>query len=143
MAERARCWGTAGGAVLIYAAAVALGISRRPDIGREGVIFNHGVAFGLFAASPPWLLAGASALGLAALALAMWKFAAFRIPLAVIFAGALANWTERLWWGGIVDFWHIPGYPYTFNLADIAIRTGMLAVFIQYVLARSGTRRST
>lgn len=141
--KRLRGWSTGLIMLIVYIAALGLGIVNRANIGRQGVIFNRGMAFGLLAYAPSWSLAVVSALAMAALVAAWWRWREYQTVLAIIFAGALANWTERLLWGGIVDFWRVPGYPFVFNLGDIAIRLGMIALVIQYwLLTRSVRTRS-
>ena len=50
----------------------------------------------------------------------------FYASFALIIGGGIANITDRIFRGCVVDFIHIPLWPTTFNLADVAITTGVL-----------------
>ena len=47
--------------------------------------------------------------------------------LALIFAGAVGNYADRIWRGYVVDFVHLAHWP-VFNLADVYITLGALAL---------------
>ena len=49
-----------------------------------------------------------------------------RMALAVVMGGALGNIVDRLADGAVTDWIHVAWYPATFNLADLAIRAGVL-----------------
>lgn len=57
--------------------------------------------------------------------------------LAVIFAGAIGNFIDRMWLGYVRDFlsFHIFGWDFpVFNVADICISVGFAALIIYYVV---------
>jgi signal peptidase II len=59
------------------------------------------------------------------------KRPAYWVGLSILLGGALANWVQRIVWVGVVDYWHISGYPYVFNLADVAIKVGIAIILVQ------------
>ena len=97
---------------------------------------NTGVAFGIAAASRPWILIG---IGLAlATGLSVWllrtrsKFQAIGLGFAI--GGALGNIADRILLGSVRDFldfhWDRYHWP-AFNLADVFILIGLsIVVFI-------------
>lgn len=92
-------------------------------------LINHGVGFGLLA-HLPWMADIGVGVGFAML-MAWYRFwPSGRYPLAVIGGGALANLVSRVLYGGVVDYWHWQPYPFTFNAADIAIRAGVVYLFL-------------
>lgn len=105
------------------------------------VLHNPGVGFGLLTGSP----AGAVALesgGLVVLGL-LYAFVhtpAERHLLAVAGGGAIANFIDRLAHGTVTDWIHIAGYTPTFNLADIAVRIGVLTAVVLTIKGSSGRR---
>ena len=54
--------------------------------------------------------------------------------LGVIAGGALGNLTDRIRLGSVVDFIQIRFWPTDFNLADAAIRAGVLAILLALLL---------
>ena len=111
--------------------------------------WNTGISYGLFQQQG---LAGSSALlafkVAAVVFLWIWLArAAFRVTaaaLALIIGGALGNAIDRLHWPGVLDFvlFHIEtaGFSfrwYVFNLADLAIVAGVVALL--YDSLRTGT----
>lgn len=96
---------------------------------------NTGVNFGLFAsgsAHQQILLAAFAAL--VSLALLVWSARTERLWIALgcgmVVGGALANATDRLTEGGVIDFLNVTccgiHNPFAFNLADVAIFAGAL-----------------
>jgi lipoprotein signal peptidase len=119
----------AGAVALLDQLAKALAIRLLPA---SGLVYNTGAAFG-FLSGHAWALAAA---GLAAIPLLLgmdrlWQFGqAGRWGLALALGGAVGNTLDRLLSGRVVDFITVPGYPFQFNLADVAIRLGaMLLLF--------------
>jgi signal peptidase II len=74
------------------------------------------------------------------------------IAWAVVLGGAAGNLADRLirapglGRGAVVDWIHVDGYPATFNLADLALRAGVVVAVITMILAgrssSSGSQRS-
>jgi len=114
--------------------------SPRPLLGdwiRLSLVHNTGSAFGLVEATWPLLVIGfaclvaiplvvASRPGLSQLQTA-W--------LAAIWGGSTGNLLDRLRAGGVTDFIDLRVWP-VFNVADIAITLGFIALAIQLVLRR-------
>jgi signal peptidase II len=111
-------------------------------------VYNEGGAMGT-SLGPSWLY---TILTLAALALIIRYFIknesdgiSIKIPLALIFGGAVGNLIDRIRFGKVVDFIDIdiPDIPFlgitrwwTFNVADAAITCG-LVVFVIGLFLRS------
>ena len=94
---------------------------------------NEGVAFGMFEEGGGWLIAFAVA-ALAALVV-FFAFHALRplawLAIGLLLGGAAGNLVDRAREGAVTDFIDLPLWP-AFNLADVAIVVGVLALF--YVL---------
>lgn len=92
------------------------------------LFYNTGVAFSLGASLPPWTVAAATGLIIAALS---WFLLASepamtglsRTGAALLLGGALGNFIDRLDGRGVVDFLHSGWFP-TFNLADVLVTAG-------------------
>jgi len=111
------------------------------------LVLNPGLAFGIFAATPPgwrWLVA---LLSLSAL----WVLAVFStrllpaggvpaaLGLGLIFGGAVGNLIDRGRFGAVVDFidLHWKGYHWpAFNVADSAITVGAGLLALRLLLSR-------
>jgi signal peptidase II len=92
---------------------------------------NRGVAFGLAGDVPPLLVGvmiGALVVVLAILALQAGRPTVW-LPAGLLLGGALANLSDRVRQGAVTDFIDLPLWP-TFNLADVAIVAGVLALFV-------------
>lgn len=101
------------------------------------LMFNSGISFSLFASSSgviSWELTGIIAL-IVALLIVAWRFYALTrtadIGFGLIIGGAIGNFVDRLYIGGVIDFvelycgrWSWP----TFNVADAAIVVGFLLI---------------
>lgn len=60
----------------------------------------------------------------------LWvKFRHFRIPLALIYAGAVSNLIDRLLYNGVIDYIEVWIFP-VFNIADIMIVAGVVLLLI-------------
>jgi signal peptidase II len=60
-----------------------------------------------------------------------------RIAVAVLLGGAVGNLLDRVVNGAVTDWVRVAWYPATFNLADVAIRSGVLvAVAVRVVRDR-------
>ncbi|MEK9156393.1 MAG: signal peptidase II [Patescibacteria group bacterium] len=49
----------------------------------------------------------------------------YRLPLGLVFGGIASNLIDRVWRGGVIDYWQIPAL-FRFNLADIFILAGLI-----------------
>ena len=88
---------------------------------------NLGFAFGLL---PGYLNGLIAFLVLSAVVYLFFKQKEFIFyaPFAPILGGGIANLTDRIFKGCVVDFIRIPLWPTTFNLADVAITVGVLLI---------------
>lgn len=90
---------------------------------------NTGVAFGLLSGGGALVLV----LSAAALALLVGYFVrhpekpALWVPTGLLLGGAVGNAIDRVRLGAVTDFLKVPYWP-AFNVADIAITTGVLAL---------------
>lgn len=95
------------------------------------VVRNPGVAFGLGSALPKALLLGVT---IGVVLLLGWMIVADhlqqRSAAALILGGAVANIVDRAGDGSVVDVIDVGWWP-TFNLADVAIVTGVGLMFLQ------------
>ena len=107
---------------------------------------NLGVSLGYFPGTSPemrWGLVGLT--GLIALVVSVWLLRERKLgdilPLGVILGGALGNIRDRATLGYVVDFadLHFGDFrPFLiFNVADAAITTGAILVFVDLLLVKS------
>ena len=149
--RRRLAWSRAGlvlGAVLLadQASKAAVVDSVRPGT-REAVfpgvelvhVRNEGVAFGVLAGGHALVVAVVSAalLGVVVYFATHAERPLIWLPAGLLMGGALGNLVDRLGDGGVTDFIKVPLWP-AFNLADIAITTGVLSLL--YVI-EEGARR--
>ena len=119
--------GTALGVVAVDEVTKAIALSR------GGTQVNLGVSFGLLADHPA-LATLASTAALCAVAIAAWKWARTStqfLALGLILGGGVGNGLNWLALGrsaGVIDWIRIPGYPAAFNIADVAIRLGVVII---------------
>jgi len=105
------------------------------------MVWNPGVSYGLFAASSAFGTAVLVAVSLAAVAgLGYWLWSMGSLSLAIgvglVIGGALGNLVDRLVYGRVADFFHFYGFGYdwyVFNVADIAITLGAVAIIYEVV----------
>ena len=109
---------------------------------------NGGAAFSLFAesASPHlvhWILVGFNLVAATAVFIALIRlgdrFTLTTVALALILAGALGNFHDRLLYGSVVDFIEVHIFSYhwpDFNVADSAIVSGACMLFLDTLLPR-------
>lgn len=94
-------------------------------------VANSGASFGLGAQHP---LVVAVVAAVATLAVFWWQTKAVsvgeRLAVAVVLGGALGNLIDRLANGAVTDWVGISWYPATFNLADVAIRGGVVVALV-------------
>lgn len=144
-------WGRAGlvvGVVLVLDQLTKLLVRDGITRGDEDPVFpglklvhvrNDGVAFGIAAGGKTLVIV---LIGVALLALLgyfarhtdrplMW------LPTGLLIGGALGNILDRVRDGAVTDFLKVPAWP-AFNLADVAITVGVLA--LAYVLEGGGDR---
>lgn len=109
-------------------------------------VLNTGISYNIGAGSAPPAVLSAFAV-VAALAMLVWiarasTGALMAISVGLIVGGALANAIDRLWLGGVADFYllHAYGYSwYVFNIADAAIVAGVVGLlYDSFVPSRSG-----
>jgi signal peptidase II len=110
------------------------------------MVWNPGISYGLFPASSAmgtWALMGVSSLAVAALT--WWLWGSTSRPLAaglgLIIGGALGNnLIDRLVYGKVADFFHFYGFGYdwyVFNIADLAITLGAMAILYDVLQPQS------
>jgi signal peptidase II len=93
-------------------------------------VSNKGVAFGAFSGRPVVMIIVAVALA----GLVLWFVLHLHRPLVwlptgLLLGGALGNIIDRLRDGAVTDFIKLPVWP-AFNLADVAITVGVLALLV-------------
>jgi signal peptidase II len=106
------------------------------------LVRNSGASFGIGAGHP--LLITLTAVAILAIAVALLVRTSNRavaLSLAAVAGGAAGNLADRLirgpglGRGAVVDWIHVAGYPATFNIADVAIRLGVVAAVIAALAA--------
>ncbi len=103
------------------------------------MVWNPGVSYGLFPASSVWGTALLVVVALAAVAgLGYWLWGMTSLSLGIgvglVIGGALGNLIDRLVYGRVADFFHFYGFGYdwyVFNVADIAIFFGAIAIIYE------------
>jgi len=96
--------------------------------------YNDGVAFSIGRTLPTWLLLLATFAVAAALLVAGWRGALVPpVVVGLLVGGAIANFLDRLVGGSVVDMIYLSWWP-TFNLADVAITTGAIALVVYSML---------
>jgi len=111
------------------------------------LVTNPGLAFGIFAATPPewrWLVALLSLAALSVLAVLSTRLLPAggmpaALSLGLIFGGAVGNLIDRGRFGAVVDFidFHWRGYHWpAFNVADSAITIGAGLLALRLLLSR-------
>lgn len=95
------------------------------------LVHNSGIGFGIPTGGPGLAIA-ISALGLVLLVILLLRAtgSTVRVALAVALAGGVSNLLDRLAQGSVTDWIHVAGYSPTFNLADVAVRGGLLFALI-------------
>jgi signal peptidase II len=116
-----------------------LSIDVLPGFVHFRMAWNRGVNFGLFANDSdagPWALIGLSLL--IAAAVTVWaarrRDPLFTLGAGLLVGGALGNAWDRFVYGAVADFLNVTccgvQNPFSFNVADIAIFAGALAVAV-------------
>ena len=105
-----------------------------PDIFHWTYIVNHGAAFGILM-HQRWIFLLIVALLVTALYLGRQRLAKAplyaRIGTGTLLGGALGNGWDRLYLGGVVDFFDFRIWP-IFNVADIAICVGVPLLILYF-----------
>jgi len=139
------CYHGHGDSFLVKAGSGALtfGVPTSPGVPKAladltlTLTYNDGIAFGLASGAGPLVIV----LALIALVALGWFVASAppgwptAIAGGLILGGALGNLFDRVARGEVVDFVSIPAWP-AFNLADVAITLGVLALAV--IVIRSG-----
>ena len=106
------------------------------------MVWNPGISYGLFPASGrlgTFALIGMSVIAIGVLSWLLWRASsrALAIGYGLIIGGALGNnLVDRLVYGKVADFFHFYGFGYdwyVFNVADIAITLGAVAIIYEVV----------
>jgi signal peptidase II len=101
------------------------------------MVWNPGISYGLFPASGrlgTFLLIGLSVGAVAVLSWLLWRATSrsLAIGYGLIIGGALGNnLVDRVIYGKVADFFHFYGFGYdwyVFNIADVAITLGAIAI---------------
>lgn len=127
----------AGVDLVVKATAVArLSGGEAVDLGPVNLrlYYNPGVAFSLGETLPTWVIIAATGLIIAGLVWYLWSSVSTLTALshaggAVLLGGALGNFIDRLDGAGVVDYLHTGWFP-TFNLADVFVTTGVIALLV-------------
>ncbi|QHE84983.1 signal peptidase II [Hydrogenophaga sp. BPS33] len=120
-------------------------------------VHNSGAAFSFLAGASGWQRWFFTAVGVGASVFIVWMLRShpgqklFAFALACILGGALGNVIDRLWHSYVVDYldFHWPflaglfpgGHFPSFNLADIAISVGAVALILDEILRVRRSRR--
>lgn len=116
-------------------------------------VLNTGVSYSMLdSASYSWQLGLAAFAAIAALAMWIWLCRAgesrlMAWGLGLIIGGAIGNAIDRIWLGGVADFYSLHAfgfYWYVFNIADVAIVAGVVALlYDSFIASRKDAAKST
>ena len=103
------------------------------------MVWNPGISYGLFPANSWVGTAALVAVAVAAVVILtrmLWSATsqALAIGFGLVIGGALGNLLDRLIYGRVADFFHFYGFGYdwyVFNVADIAIFFGAIAIIYE------------
>lgn len=110
--------------------------SAKPVWGRQlqfQLLYNRGAMLGL-GSSRPALITGIGIVIAAGLLYAMIRWTQYRWPLATMAGGGLGNVGSRIVYGRVTDFIRVAGYPGIFNVADVALRVGMVWLVVAVIV---------
>lgn len=97
------------------------------------LLYNKGMSFG-FLESRPTLVLLLNFIAISVVVYILIKYMSYsfmwNISSALIIAGGIGNFVNRLFSGHVIDFISVQGYPAIFNVADIEIRLGMALILI-------------
>jgi signal peptidase II len=113
------------------------------------MVWNPGVSYGLFPASGGWgtgLLVLVSLAAVAGLGYGLWGMTSLSLAVGVglVIGGALGNLIDRLVYGRVADFFHFYGFGYdwyVFNVADVAITFGAVAIIYEVLKPQPESER--
>ena len=145
-------WAAGAVAVLVLAGdqvskSLVLAAHPSPGGGLASVrlVRNTGASFGIGAGHPlVVVLTTVAVIVIVAAVAARIRSRAAALCLAAVLGGALGNLADRLFRspglgrGAVVDWIHVSFYPATFNLADLAIRIGVVGAVIAMLGIRVG-----
>jgi signal peptidase II len=97
---------------------------------------NPGIAFGLFKDYSRFFVIPAFLVVLFIFLLYLYtskKHTIIRWGLLLILAGATSNLVDRIIYGSVIDYIFLEKFPYSFNLADPAILTGVGLIIINII----------
>ena len=105
------------------------------------MVWNRGISYGLFPASGrlgTGILVVISLIAVLGLGWWLWhsNSRALTAGFGLVIGGALGNLIDRLLYGKVADFFHFYGFGYdwyVFNVADIAITLGAVAIIYEVV----------
>jgi len=104
---------------------------------RGMAVVNPGVAFGI--GIPGWLFVLLQIMLVIGIIFLFIRSMKLRIITAILLAGALGNLSDRLVWGGVVDYIRIGNFP-VFNLSDLMITSALIFLVIsQLGYEKTGT----
>jgi signal peptidase II len=103
------------------------------------MVWNPGISYGLFPASSRWgtaILVIFSVGAVIGLGYWLWGLTSRSLAIGVgfVIGGALGNLIDRLLYGRVADFFHFYAFGYdwyVFNVADIAITLGAVAIIYE------------
>lgn len=95
------------------------------------VLVNHGMAFGIYI--PEWIILISSFVLLMFIIFLYIRFSGFRLALIILLAGAFGNLSDRMIWGGVVDYIKVLTFP-VFNLSDLMIIVSGLFLVISKIV---------
>jgi signal peptidase II len=104
------------------------------------MVWNPGISYGLFPASSKmgtFALVGLSLLAVLGLSWWLWQTTSrsLALGLGLVIGGAIGNnMIDRVVYGRVADFFHFYGFGYdwyVFNIADIAITLGAIAIIYE------------
>jgi signal peptidase II len=110
------------------------------------MVWNPGVSYGLFPASSSWgtsALIVVAAVAVGVLTWFLWRATSrsLAIGYGLIIGGALGNnLVDRVIYGKVADFFHFYGFGYdwyVFNIADLAITLGAMAILYDVLQPQS------
>jgi signal peptidase II len=109
------------------------------------MVWNPGISYGLFPASSVWGTTALVIVDIVAVAgLSWWLWGstsrALTAGFGLIIGGALGNLIDRLVYGKVADFFHFYGFGYdwyVFNIADLAITLGAMAILYDVLQPQS------
>ena len=100
------------------------------------VTHNTGVAFGLGADQPPWVVLAVTGAAVAALFVAVFRgLLSGTVPAGLILGGGLANLADRVHGGSVVDLFDVGWWP-VFNPADVFLTTGVAWLLVSSTVAQ-------